>query len=767
MRFSLAFAAQAALVLFVAILSTPVRSAEIFGAPGASKPFTDQRVVVEFGKKGLSFQMDCDQGNSCFPLTSGTIELTIGSDPAMSCVEGHVPGNGCSYLRVPFDSAHPRNTFRVYYADDFPSDTPITVTVANVIGSGGASGCMMAPCELSFIAGAPAAIPRVATNTELVLDTSGSMLMPSVNGTNATSNCSSSVTTQSPTRLCALQVATSRFLADYEEKAILIDKIGAVRFSSNASGIPALGHGIDAQHMAGLRQFVTGLNAGGATAIGEAMHFAKVNGLPGIPPNQSKWVMLFTDGEQNIQPNVSSNGQQVAVGGLAYGGNIRVCPITTGLQTAPGFALLQSIADAACGGENHVISAPTGAAYQAFLDTAFSQSLASIMQGDKYEISRDVTDTIRNQSFVDFPVNGNDVSFEVALSGSPAVERPRFTLISPDGTEVAVDPRVAPGTSIARVELPLIIDGRPIPHEGYWRVIIDRESFGKWPDYHLIVTNDNPAISASFKALGGDVGTGDPLIVQARILEDGKLIPDVKVTVDITGPAFGLGNVLSTTEVNGEFPGLEGDEPGGAGKRKLLSLASSPLAAKLLDNEFRETIDLTYCQGRGKLVLNHPFCTEMVWINPKVAPGGAYLGLYKDSALEGHYTFTFHAIGTTANSGDFERTWRTALFVRPKAYGPNSPVIVEAIKQLPDGSIAATLTVEPHDQLGNYIGPGYDDALEMINSFNSFPFASDNLDGSYTFEIQTYPKDTIVVLRALGDDIKSFDLASAGPGDKL
>jgi hypothetical protein len=227
-----------------------------------------------------------------------------------------------------------------------------------------------------------------------------------------------------------------------------------------------------------------------------------------------------------------------------------------------------------------------------------------------------------------------------------------------------------------------------------------------------------------------------------------------------------LGNVLSEYESNGEFPGIEGDIPGGKGKIKLLSLASSPIGTKLFGNTFRETIDLNYCRGGD--FTRDAFCNSVALTHPKVAPGGAYLGQYKDSALEGHYTFTFHARGATANDGEFERTWRTSLFVRPKADGANTKVIVRDINHLSNGGIVASLWVRPLDHLGNYIGPGYDDALEMVsNGFSPFLFTADNLDGSYIFDVQTGPQDSLVVLRALGDDVKIIDLSSAVPGSTL
>jgi hypothetical protein len=764
----LAFAACGAISMIVTAASSQAQAATISGFAFGSKPSAQEQAIIEVGKKGISFLMSCDSGSSCFPLTAGQVTLTIGNAAPITCSVNYVQGNPCGYMLVPFDSTHSSaDTFKVFYPSDFPLNTPVSVTVANVTGSGGASGCPSGnSCTLSFTAAAPASTPRIGTHTELVLDTSGSMSLPAVQGLALGNGCNVPVPNQTVTRICAVQLAARRFLAAYQTQATLFDKIGAFSFSSAPNGNAALGIGVDAQNLQQISQTIDALVPNGGTAIGQGLKFAKDgNGLSSAPAGDAKWAMLFTDGEQNIPPDVTVSGSTVAIGGTPYGG-ISVCPITTGPQTAVGFKLLQSIADASCNHQNDYIQAPTSAAFQAFLDTAFSQSLATMLQGDKFEISRNVTGSVGSQNTVDFPVNGNDLSFEVIVSALPVVERPRFELVAPDGTAVPVYPRSVRGTSIAKVELPLTVNGKTIAHQGYWRLVLDRGSFGDWPNYHVIVINDNPAISSTFSTLGGDVGTGDPLLVQARILEKGKPISDAVVTVDITGPSIGLGNILSTGRFRGELPNMKQDNPGSAGAQKLLMLASSPEAVKVFTPNDRGKINLTYCKG-GPIDRNVPLCRNIITLNPRFAPGGGYVGNYPKSTLEGHYTFTFHAIGSTAKDGEFERTWRTTLFVRPKAYGPNTPILVQTLNRLPNGGVSATLRIEPHDRSGNFIGPGYDGALEIASSKETFPFAVDNLDGSYAFRVETPPGDSKLVLRVLGQDVKSIDLASARRGGKL
>jgi len=756
-----------ALALALALLgAAPATAATIDGYPDGSKPSTNEIKPTDIGKKGIQFYMYCDDGtNSCLPLQSGTVEVSVNGGARVACSVGYVAGDQCGYYKAPFDATVPvANSFTVYYADEFPANATVDVYLSNVTGAGGATGCTSATpdCALEFeTSGATSG--HVATNVELVLDTSGSMSSAAIPGLPLSASCFNPPSGQTVTRICALQLAARRFLAIYQGNASFYDELAAITFNGAAAGNPALLKGVEQPTFTQLGQMIDQLTPGGGTAIGQGLNLANsASGLGGA--SEQKWVLLFTDGEQNVAPLVSVSSNQVQVGGTPYPG-IKVCPITTGPQTAPGYSLLQSLADASCAGANAFIAGGSAAQFDAFLNSAFTQFLTTALQGDKYEISRDVTGSVATDNQVTFPVNSDDQSFQVILTAAPVVERPTYTLIAPDGTEVKVSPRFARGASVAAIQLPLLIDRKAVPAGGQWRLIFDEKSFGKWPAYHLIVVNDSPSIATSLRPLGNDIGTGEPLVLQARLTENGKPITNATVTVDITGPNYGLGNVLSTNKNIGDFPGMEGDNPGSPGQRKLLGLAANPKNYKLFSAGDLGTLRLNYCQVG--LLRNIRFCARTTRLNPRIAPGGAYVASFAHAALEGHYGFTFHAIGTTANGEDFERTWKATLFVRPKASAAKTPITVEALVRAPNGGFAATLRVEPHDALGNYIGPGYDGALTFVAKESTFPFVRDNLDGSYEFEVSTPPDDGKLVLQALGLDVKTIDLAAVRSGSRL
>jgi hypothetical protein len=559
---------------------------------------------------------------------------------------------------------------------------------------------------------------------------------------------------------------------------MLGDELGLVVFSTTAShsgGAPNFVNAIDPAQVAAVKSQVDAQVPTNSTAIGQGLQLAKTDGFAvDLHSANQKWVFLFTDGEQNVAPNVDPpSGTQLTIGGTTYStstggqanpGQISVCPITAGQQTAVGFALLQGIANVVCKGNNYYIGGTDQTFFQAGLDSYFAQLLTMTLQGDKFEISRDIAASVTTTPRVGFLGNAADHSFEIILAAGG--ERPSYRLVAPDGTVVPVQPHNFVGGSVAKLDLPVVVGNKHVPIQGKWQVVFDPKSFGKTPDYHLIVINDNSTISTTFTTLGGDIGTGDPLQVQATILDRGKPLPNVVVTVDITGPNVGLGNVLSTTKTKGEPPNLHGDSPGGPGAQKLLILYNDRANAKLFATNPRPGIKLRYC-APGPASESDRDCRNTTKIDPTAALGGVYTGTYTNSALEGHYHFTFHASGTAGPNGAFQRTWTTALFVRPKPYGPNTPVAIQTIARLPNGGIAATLRVTPHDKIGNFIGPGYDGALAFFNGGRAIPFAADNLDGSYEFRVSTPLGDPKIVLRALGQDVKTIDLGAARPGQTL
>jgi hypothetical protein len=612
---------------------------QLYPNTAASRPASGVTgVAVEQGKKAILLTMQCLDANGvpqtdCWPLANGNPSLSINGGLPINCANTLSPPlNGCGYTIGAFTPADPNvDTFKIYYNGIFPAGASIAVSVASATGNAGSSeiNCPNPSdpgCTLSFTAGANT--PRTAVNTELVFHISGSMSQPSVPGAMVSSACPANpVATQAVQRICALKQAAHVFLAAYEPMTMLNDQLGLIVFSTAASvpgGGAALVNAIDPIQIAGIKSQIDMQAPTNSTAIGQGLKLAGMN----FSGTNAKWVILFTDGEQNVAPNVDPpGGSQLTIGGMPYStstnglpnpGQIGVCPITAGPETAVGYSLLQGVAGVLCNNQNSYIEGTDQDFFQTNLNTHFAQLLTMILQGDKFEISRDLRGNVQTAPIVTFLGNAADRSLEIILTARG--ERAGYRLIAPDGTDVPLQPRRFAGGSVAKLDRPVVVNKKRLPMRGKWQIAFDRQSFGDDPDYHVIVINDNATISTTFTTLGADIGTGDPLQVQATILERGKPLADATVTVDITGPSAGLGNVLSSSHPRGEPPNLEGDDPGGPGKRKLLTLYNDPESAKLFAtkpsscaiasrDQPRPTIPIAARPRKSALLLRSAACT--------------------------------------------------------------------------------------------------------------------------------------------------------------
>jgi von Willebrand factor type A domain len=778
-----------ALVLAVLVVSVvaPAFADTLFPFTNASTPSdSNTGVPIEQGRKAILFRMQCfdagfNQTNNCFPITSGAPSISINGGAPITCTAGLSPAAGACGFAVVAAFGPDVDTFKVVYNDDFPTNSPITATVFNATGNGGSTepACPGAPdpaCTLHFSTGA--LTPRANTSTELIFDISGSMAL-------------AATATDPTSRIQRLKEAANAFLQAYQLHTMLGDELGAVVFSTTASslttGTPNFVSGSDPDAVnTKVQGPINAQTPTNSTAIGEGLTMAKSLGFDAGPAANTKWAILFTDGEQNVPPptgNVAATSgatSQVTVGGTTYSigtnklanpGQVTICPVTAGLQTSNGFILQQSIADALCNSHNGYVGMPQDFA------TYFQQLFTTVLKGDKLEISRDIAGSVTTTPSVTFVGNKQDISFTITVTHAPDAEGASYRLVAPDGTTVPLILHRFGGGSVAKVQLPVVIGKKQIATRGSWKVVFDPKTFGTTPDYHLIVANDNPTISTTFTTLGNDLGTGDPLQVQAAVLDKGKPLTNAKVTVDIAGPNIGLGNFLSKTAARGDPPNIFGDSASAA-QRKLMTLEADKNNSKYLGIGSRPTQSLHYCApGKGRIIddlhkvlnISSKDCDRTKPPHEPGGPapgatttGGVYTTTFTQSTMEGHYFFTFHAKGTSADNGPFERTWKVSLFVTPHADAAHTPILVESLDRDSTGAIIARLKVTPHDQLNNFVGPGYQTSMAFLNGNKPTGQVNDNLDGSYEVQrVITAAGDSKVTLEILGRTVKTIDLGTA------
>lgn len=710
----------------------------IVGTLVSDPPEAQVGVRVEKGRKGLRVRMrwvnefGVDQpGGFPIDISASAVTLTVNGVP-QACSRNQIsPAVGtCGYVSSPFGATGPVDTLRVFLNGDFAASAAVTVAVSGVKAFD-ASAQDPTNNTVSFTAGN---LPsRTAASLEMVVDISGSMGLPAVPGGGTT-------------RLDAVKQAAGAFFNLLSGHALLGDRVGAVFFSSTASG-GTLQAAHDPAKVATMSGDVLAQVPTAATSIGAGLQQANGGAGLGGDLNPRKFVLLFSDGEENTDPKVDVVAGALQVGGVAYPAAIRVCPITAGRQSAPGFAEQQQIAAASCGGNNLHVRDSDQTFVQADFDTFFVQAVSDALIGDKLEIVKDTGGSVApgTPRVEHFPGNSKDTAQSVLLSWSgPKTSdgRLRMRLFAPDGTEVETDgfTRTAASMLLTTLHFPLRQGAAVIDPRGDWRVEIENPSGPNQPalDYHLVVIADNETIASEARLDVSDPGTGEPIAVRVTVSEGGVPVTGATAVAELVGPQNGLGDEFARAAKPAGSP-TGPDVVGSVAKGKLqLLLADPAFAARLRD------------QAQPSVVLSH-------------TGGGVYTGSFAGASKEGHYQFQVKLKGTSASNGDYERSRRLSVFVRPKPDAARTDLLLLSSVLQGDGSRIVTLRATPRDRFSRLLGPDYPPQLAITSSLGSVATPlEDRLDGSYdvAYRLPSATDDPQIQLVILGQTVVDRPLST-------
>ena len=697
-------------------------------------------VKVETGRQGLrvhmrwvnEFGMDVAGGNFPINITGASVTLTIAGTPASCSVNTVTPApNSCGFVATPFSAGGAIDTVKVFYNGNFPQNTAISVQVSGVRGNDTTA---QDPSNntISFQTGAGAARP--GSSLETVFDISGSMASPAVPDGTAT-------------RMDILKLAAQAMFFLLEDHAMIGDKSGVVFFSDTANG-GALQPAHDPSVITAQNGSVQSQVPTNSTSIGAGLALAASAGL-GADTNPVKFVLLFSDGEQNTAPNVSFSGAgALQVGGSNYLSGVRVCPVTAGQLTGPGFMLQQTIAHSNCGDNNLHVEADTD------FTTFFVQDLNDGLVGDKLEISQIVSATLnptgtRTETFL---ANSHDVAVSIVLSwsGSPqygTIRTPlKFKLTAPDGTVVDTtdDTRLGNQTSVTTLRFPLRRAGTTIDPKGLWKIDFTGGGANAQPlTYNLVVVNDNATIASDARVNVQDPGTGEPIPIRVALTEAGAPLTGATVTAELLGPANGLGDVLAKAATPSGSPSQGADPVGSPAKAKLLLLLQDPAFRALLANQTLPGVPLT-----------------------ESAPG-IYTATFSGATKEGHYQLLIRSLGTNSANGQFQRLRRVSVYVRPKPDAANTDLTLVSSTPQPNGTVTVRITATPRDRFGSLIGPDYQPDIAINSSLGSVAVPlSDNLNGVYQvdYNLPSASSNPIITLVVMGQNVKHGPLHSLSGG---
>ena len=682
-------------------------------------------VHLEQGLKGIKVKMVATLA-AAFPINiaGAVVTLTVNGAPIPVCTAaaGRNPvANACGF--VVGKTAIDGDSVEIFFNSTFPANVSVVAAVSGVVGAD-ATPQVAIPPSISFTTGNN--VPRTLASLELVFDISGSMgsLVATPDATNPSPK----------TRIDALKDAASELYLLLGSHAMLGDKVGQLFFGSNVSGTGALGPAHDPSQLNALQVDLSGRAPTDSTAMGKGLKAGST--VVNADSNPRKFLFLFSDGEQNFGDQIDFPVPAVGpitIAGVAVPAAVKVCTITMGVQSAPGYALQDQMSQVGCPSTHSLfVSADSPTFAQAELDTYFGQALTDVLVGDKLEIVKDVVGSVTAGSTSSEKFLGNqlDVATSILVSWDRGRQlRPQFKLTAPNGTVIDLTGKIRLSATRAMIDLrfPLRQGGSPVAPKGQWQLDITApfEATGAVAalNYHLMVISDNETLASDYQLPIQDAGTGEPVPITVTVKDGATPVTGATVSAVLLGPDNALGDILAkATNPSGNANG-NGDLVGSDANAKLLLLLQDPNFLALLKNHTLPIVNLT-------------------------DPGntGTYSGTFTGALKEGHYQFVLNVNGTSAANGALERTRKLTLFVRPKPDPTSTGLTAVSTSTQANGTALVHLRVTPKDRFGSLLGPDYLPRLNITCSpcTVSAPI-KDDLHGSYdvTYEVASAANPTI------------------------
>lgn len=619
----------------------------------------------------------------------------------------------------------------------------------------------------------------------LVLDFSGSMASDAPSG-------------DTP-KVDVLKDAVELFLKTWEPYATVNDRIGVIYFSDAV--VIETGAIVDLSTSASIETSIQNLidavatrSAGGWTAMGGGLQDA-LNMLSS--GSQRKHILLFTNGMQNFAPMVRDDGSGnyhiiretptpsdvqgdsgvLDTGGPAFGVNLdtlnrTIHTIGIGVsETADDkwVNLIKGIADDT-GGLHQFVA-------RAFeLEGAFLQDLVQALRGFSPQMVKQVvSDLPRGQRSrtIEFQMDAaaKQATFVLSWAGAGGDAKSNqldFELLTPDGSPALGLGRITGGAQyrIFNCYFPLAeTDGRPVEHAGVWKLFVKRpkrsrtaggDDVGVPSDTsteiefraYLLADVPNSQVQAEFTR--PRIQAGDDMVLWTAVTETaGPLRSLTNVQAEIIRPHTGLGTFVSQTDVSidrvqaamaavttDSFTDL-------AAAKTNLILTDATLAAAIAPT--RETVQL--------------FDDGDPAHGDSAASDGIFSARLTGLEAPGLLTANIEIEGHSTRSGDFTRRATASSLIGHADFIGGKTLFEGVLRDhLVNGRSLIQIKVTPRDTLGNYLGPGYADRVDIgILGFNPSTAVIDNLDGSYDREFEIPPASMDADVRIAVDDTVIYE----------
>jgi hypothetical protein len=567
---------------------------------------------------------------------------------------------------------------------------------------------------------------RDPIDVEMVMDVSDSMNDPSPSDPGGDS------------KLTMMKQAATMITDFLNDNGQVDDRMGLVWFTDDASEYqnPTGEKLLPVQiHWTDLRTQINTHGTGTCTAMGAGLQTA-FDTLS--PSTQKPFVILCTDGMQNIEPKVTKVGshyEMIDSGGWLCGGHSSVvshpgvdiityntCIHTIGIGiTATYAALLQEIADATDGFYRGTNDPETD------LDLIYFLDLCNCMAGGSPTVVHHSTGIFRPEEYEAvecFCLNRSIRKVTVMLSWRKSQGNDlTFWLYAPDGTllDLHHEMKRFESHSLATIYLPRQQDGQELGYVGHWRMVIRGETQGAHADYHAMVIGEDREIKYALDFPKKMYEVRDLLPIRINLTELKEPIVKVnEILMEMVHLRVPLAELLAQYRVS--FYELQKEI-----KKGRKQYRKDPVVAKLeamaSDPRFRKF--LTPVRNQLSLQEGSLEC--------KISEKEIFIPI----ALKqpGLHSFKVAIQCQTPGNGPICRTDMISVNVRPGKADPKQ-TRVSLTEISAKGLAGAMFHVTPKNKNGQLVGPGFGHEFKAMVGKQSLEFdIEDQLNGTYQIEL--------------------------------
>ncbi len=477
-----------------------------------------------------------------------------------------------------------------------------------------------------------------------------------------------------------------------------------------------------------------------------------------------RFVILCTDGMQNIEPKVTQVGGHYEIidsGGWVAGPhssvpahpgvdittyNARVHTIGIGIE-ATYAALLQEVANATDGfyrGTNDP---------DHDLDLIYLLDLCNCMAGGSPAVAHHSAGRLQAgvcEAVENFYLNSSVRKITVMLSWKKSEGGDlTFWLYGPDGSllHLGQEMKFFESHCLATIYLPRIQDGSALPYVGQWRMVIRGETRGSGADYHAFVIAEDRKVHFHLDVPKKYYEVGDILPIKVKLTESQKPVVRVNEIIMETSqlrlpPAELCAQYkVSAYELTRQTTGKKRRKLENPLVLKLRAMASDPACRELLKPVRKKSSLLEGsldCKIREKEIVV-PILLQQ--------PG---LVSYKITVNCG-----------TAQSGPIYRTDMVSVHVGPGRADPGQ-TRVSLSEILEKDFTGALINVAPKNRLGQLLGPGLEHEFKTVAGKQAVEITvEDQLDGTYQIEanLSKFKGETPVSIMFQGKPIWKGELS--------